>query len=123
MTSTTPTTRTTGSLRTRSVNGATPASDFQVTRTKQVTARYTPSADALYLRYGEGDYCFTAEIAEGRYLDYSTDGRVLGVEVLDASQGVELEGLPFADEVARALGELGLPTVPAVPQEHTTRTA
>ena len=82
---------------------------FRVETTAHATVRYSPTADALAIRYAEGAFCFTAEIGEGRYLDYSTDGRVLGVEILDAQHGVELEGVPFADEVRAALDRLDLP--------------
>ena len=43
-----------------------------------------------------------------RILDYSKDGRVLGVEFLCAREGIDLQDLPFATRIERLIGESGL---------------
>jgi uncharacterized protein YuzE len=93
----------------------TPEAPFRATTTPHAAVRHEPEAHALYIRYGEGEFCFTAQIGEGRYLDYSTDARVLGIEILDTDRGVDLEGIPFGEEVGDALEALGLTVLRALP--------
>ncbi len=48
------------------------------------SATYDPEADAIAVRFApEGArYCESEEIAPGVVLDYDTEGRVIGVELL-----------------------------------------
>lgn len=46
---------------------------------------YDSEVDALYIRFTETTVT-TEHVAEGVAIDYSEDGRVAGIEVLDASQ-------------------------------------
>jgi uncharacterized protein YuzE len=108
--------------RTAGHNGTSNAatdSGARVEVTPHATLRYRPAVDALYIRYAEGEHCFTAEVGDEVYLDYSKDGRVLGIEVLGASAGIELDALPFAGEVAQALHALGLPIIATEPAPAT----
>lgn len=43
---------------------------------------YNPSADAAYIRLGEGDMKRTSEIDDDVLVDFDAAGHVLGVEVL-----------------------------------------
>jgi len=47
--------------------------------------RYDEEADALYIRLREGQYEESDEIREGFILDYDADGRIIGIEILEAS--------------------------------------
>jgi uncharacterized protein YuzE len=100
-------------LRTTLASGKVPDpeldSAFRYAAHGSVTLRYAPGEDALTILYGQGAVLHTAELDDGRFLDYSDDGRILSVEVLDASRGVDLDGVPRAADVAAALTELGLP--------------
>lgn len=67
-------------------------------------AQYDPEADALYVRLGEGSAEKQTYMGDYRILDYSKDGRVLGVEFLGAREGIDLQDLPFAARIERLVG-------------------
>ncbi|WP_245606048.1 DUF2283 domain-containing protein [Thermus amyloliquefaciens] len=46
---------------------------------------YDPEADALYIAFGEGP-ATVEEVAPGVALDWDREGRLLGIEILDASR-------------------------------------
>ncbi len=77
---------------------------------------HDPSADALFIRLAHGKYHFTAELDEDRFLDYSKDGVILGVEILGVSEGISMEGLPRCEEIAHALEAMGIPTIQKQPR-------
>jgi uncharacterized protein YuzE len=46
---------------------------------------YDPEVDALYIRFLETTVT-TQHVAEGIAVDYAADGRIAGIEILDAQQ-------------------------------------
>ncbi len=46
---------------------------------------YDPQADAAYFRLAKGDVVESAEVSPGVVLDYDADGRILGIEIVGAS--------------------------------------
>lgn len=66
-------------------------------------------ADAVYIRLSRKPYAFGEEIGPERRIDYAADGTPIGIELLAVSNGVDLDGLPFRDEVGAVLGEAGIP--------------
>ncbi len=46
---------------------------------------YDPEADALYFAFGEGP-ATVEEVAPGVALDWDGEGKLLGIEILDASR-------------------------------------
>ena len=79
-----------------------------------VSLRYDPDADALYVELATrlpADVARTVEIGAGRQVDYDASGSILGVEFLEVSAGVHLEGVPHADEIREALAGLSLLSV------------
>lgn len=60
-----------------------------------VQAKYDPEADALYLRLAETKIVESEEVRPGIVLDLDAKGRVVGIEILDASEHVA-EGADFA---------------------------
>ncbi|MAH07866.1 DUF2283 domain-containing protein [Candidatus Pacearchaeota archaeon] len=48
--------------------------------------RYDKDADAMYLKFGEGDYVESKEIEEGVVIDFDENGKIIGMEVLDVSE-------------------------------------
>ncbi len=48
-----------------------------------MTISYDREVDALYIRFIEGTVT-TEHVAEGVAVDYVTDGRIAGIEILDA---------------------------------------
>ena len=51
--------------------------------------KYSPSVDALVLRFREADIETSDELQEGIIVDYGLDGRIVSIEILDASDLVE----------------------------------
>jgi uncharacterized protein YuzE len=47
---------------------------------------YDAAANAAYIRFSTETVLESEEVAEGIVLDYDTDGRIVGMEVLDARQ-------------------------------------
>lgn len=48
--------------------------------------RIDQDADAIYIDLAERDVARSEELAEGIIVDYDAQGRIVGVEILDASQ-------------------------------------
>ena len=46
---------------------------------------YDPEVDALYIRFKEGPVT-TEHVAEGIAMDYDAEGKLAGIEILDAAQ-------------------------------------
>ena len=47
---------------------------------------YDPNVDALYIEFGKGTFETVYDEAKAVALDYDVEGRLMGVEVLDASR-------------------------------------
>ena len=81
-----------------------------------VLVQYDPEVDALYfkLRHVEpGGVKGARQLDERRLIHYDHAGQPVGVEILYATKGINLDGVPQASEIKRALKSLpGLP-VPA----------
>jgi uncharacterized protein YuzE len=58
--------------------------------------RYDSEADALYIRIAEQTVIDTKEIEPGVMLDYDSNGQIVGLEVLDASDhlAIDLQNAP-----------------------------
>jgi len=70
---------------------------------------YDKEVDVLYVRLKPGEtVAKTVELDETRLIDYSKDGAVIGLEFMDASEGVDLSDVPFAHRVEQIIGESGL---------------
>ncbi len=54
---------------------------------------YSHQANALYIRLKETDIANTDEITEDILMDYDTDGNVVGIEVLSASEKADTKQL------------------------------
>lgn len=48
--------------------------------------KYNKEADAMYLRFSDADVAESDEDKPGIIIDYDKDGRIVGIELLDASQ-------------------------------------
>lgn len=62
-------------------------------------SRYDPTADALYLQLAEARIVESEEVRPGIMLDFDGAGRVVGIEILDASEHVA-EGADLTQLVA-----------------------
>lgn len=54
---------------------------------------YDPKTDAVYIQFQEGEYDISKEISEGIILDYTEEGKVMGIEILEASQKMPLKNI------------------------------
>ena len=48
--------------------------------------QYDRKVDALYIRLNDKRYVESDEIAEGVIFDYDAKGKIIGIEILDASE-------------------------------------
>lgn len=62
-------------------------------------SRYNREADALYVQLADAVVAGSVEVRPGIMLDFDAAGRVVGIEILDASEHVA-EGADFAHLVA-----------------------
>jgi uncharacterized protein YuzE len=49
---------------------------------------YDPDADALYVRFADASIVESEEVADGVILDFDAEGKLVAIEVLDASKHV-----------------------------------
>ncbi|MBU7017693.1 MAG: DUF2283 domain-containing protein [Theionarchaea archaeon] len=54
---------------------------------------YDSKVDAVYIQFQEGEYSISKEIGDGIVLDYTEDGKVMGIEILEASQKMPLKNI------------------------------
>jgi uncharacterized protein YuzE len=71
-------------------------------------AEYSETADALYVYFSDEPSDRTESLDDRRMIDWTGDGRLVGVEFLDVSAGVDLNGVPHSDQIASLLGEMNL---------------
>jgi uncharacterized protein YuzE len=57
--------------------------------------RYDPYADALYVRFSEAEIIESEEVSNGVILDFDAEGRIVAIEILDASKHL-LPGATFS---------------------------
>lgn len=51
--------------------------------------RYDPKVDAMYIKLAKGKYDSTKKISDAILVDEDKKGKVLGIEILDASKNIE----------------------------------
>lgn len=54
---------------------------------------YDPRADAMNIKFQEGTYDISKEVAEGIIIDYTKEGKVIRIELLDASKRMPKESI------------------------------
>jgi uncharacterized protein YuzE len=69
---------------------------------------YDESVDAAYLVAADGTWDHQERLDDARGINYASDGTVLGIEILSPRRrGVQLDGLPYPDDVARVIHAVG----------------
>ncbi len=54
---------------------------------------YDKKADAIYVHFQQGKYEVSKEIADGIIVDYTKDGKVIGIEILEVSKRIPMKEL------------------------------
>ena len=54
---------------------------------------YDPDADAINIVFQKGKYDISKEIAEGIIIDYTEDGKVISIEILNMKKRMPLEDI------------------------------
>jgi uncharacterized protein YuzE len=70
---------------------------------------YDSEADAGYIRFrskSPGQVAYTRSIDENRNVDYDSSDEPVGVEFLNMSDGVRVDGLPRAEEIRDLIAAL-----------------
>ena len=60
---------------------------------------YSPESNAVYIQLTDAEVMHTKVIDDLRIVDYDADWNVVGVELLGASAGLDLRGLPERDRL------------------------
>ncbi|MGH7691173.1 MAG: DUF2283 domain-containing protein [Candidatus Dormibacteria bacterium] len=66
-------------------------------------------ADAIYVTLREGSYAYGEDLDAQRRIDYDASGAPLGIELLNASSGVDVHDLPEQERVGSLLTKHGVP--------------
>jgi len=66
---------------------------------------YDPKADAIYIWLRDVPSAFGENLDHARRVDYAADRQPIGVELLNASKGVDLDDLPEQAAVEKLLEE------------------
>ncbi len=81
--------------------------------------KYDREADAMYIYLSSKPYAYGKDLDDERRIDYASDNTPMGVELLCASKGVNLEGLPGVDEIARTVEDNGIKIYTMKQRVHT----
>ncbi len=60
---------------------------------------YSKEDDALYITLKHADIADTDELTEDIIIDYDKVGNIVGIEVLDASQHVDMESISISNNL------------------------
>ena len=70
---------------------------------------HSERANLIYIQFDDRDVAYSENISRGREydrgVDYAADGTPVGIEFLNVSRGVDLTGVPRADEILQLLLE------------------
>jgi uncharacterized protein YuzE len=67
---------------------------------------YYPTTDSLYIEFSETPSSDSREVAEGVVLDYDVAGKLVGIDIDDASTKVALDKLIFSSLPGTVVSEL-----------------
>lgn len=51
--------------------------------------RYDKDVDVMYIKLAKGKYSISKNITDSIIVDFTKDGKILGVEILDASENIQ----------------------------------
>ena len=59
---------------------------------------YDKQVDAFSLHFNDGEYAESDEVKDGIIFDYDRDGKIMGIEILNASRSF---AAPFAKDIVK----------------------
>jgi len=65
-------------------------------------------ANALYVYLRDAPYAYGKSLDDARHIDYGADDQPIGVEFLNVSRGVNVDGVPEQRRIGRALEEYNI---------------
>ncbi len=65
--------------------------------------KYDKQADAIYIYLSDKPYAYGKDLDNERHIDYDADDIPMGIELLCVSEGVDIEGLPYSEEISQLL--------------------
>lgn len=67
-------------------------------------------ADAIYITLSDNAVAYTRSLDDTRIIDYDSNGKPIGVELLCVSHGVATDDLPFENEIIKLLADKNVKT-------------
>ena len=65
--------------------------------------QYDFDADCAYILIEDLPHSYSRELDETKFIDYSMDGTVIGIELLFVSGGVDISDMPYKAEISELL--------------------
>ena len=72
-----------------------------------MTLNYYPETDSLYINLSERPSVDSQEISEGILLDYDANGKLVGIDIDNASNKVDMEKLILSQLSCRVESHIG----------------
>lgn len=72
-----------------------------------MTLNYYPETDSLYINLSERPSVDSQEISEGILLDYDANGKLVGIDIDNASNKVDMEKLILSQLPCRVESHIG----------------
>ena len=72
-----------------------------------MTLNYYPETDSLYINLSEQPSVESQEISEGILLDYDADGKLVGIDIDNASNKVDMKKLVVSQLPCRVESRVG----------------
>ena len=72
------------------------------------SVEYDEESDILYVRLLASPISWSKPIDDLRVVDFAQDGRIIGVEFIDVSQGLDLTDIPLRQRIEPLIRNSGL---------------
>ena len=69
----------------------------------ELDIEYDKQANAIYIHLSNNGVAYTKQLDNLRYIDFSSDNKPVGIELLCVSNGVMTDNLPRANEIIKLL--------------------
>ena len=65
--------------------------------------QYDFDSDCAYILINDLPHSYSKDFDDARFIDYASDGTVIGIELLYVSGGVDVTDLPYGKEISALL--------------------